>query len=82
MPDGPYTRYGFNITYGGDVFPCKPVVISSSLDLGNLGSASVIRLRGTVGLIHRHWEVFGGYDFYRIGSVDLQGPMAGLRLWF
>jgi hypothetical protein len=35
-----------------------------------------------MGLIHRHWELFGGYDFYRIGAVDLQGPMAGLRLWF
>ena len=82
MPDRSDTRGGFNFTYGGDVFPCKPVVISSSLDLGDLGSAAVFRVRGTVGLVHRHWELFGGYDFLRIGSVDLQGPMAGLRLWF
>ena len=82
MLDGSDTRGGFNFTYGGDVFPCKPVVISSSLDLGTLGSASVVRARSTVGLIHRHWELFGGYDFLRIGNVDLQGPLAGLRLWF
>ncbi len=82
MPDRSSTRGGFNFTYGGDVFPCKPVVVSSSLDLGNLGSAAVFRVRGTVGLVHRHCELFGGYDFLRIGSVDLQGPMAGRRLWF
>jgi hypothetical protein len=82
MPDRYDTRAGFNFTYGAEVFPCKPLVLSSSLDLGNLGSASVVRARATVGLIHRHWELFGGYDFYRIGTVDLQGPMAGLRLWF
>jgi hypothetical protein len=82
MPDRYGTRGGFNFTYGGDVFPCKPVVVSSSLDLGNLGSAGLVRARGTVGLVHRHWELFGGYDFLRIGSVNLQGPMAGLRLWF
>jgi hypothetical protein len=82
MPDRYDTRAGFNFTYGAEVFPCKPLVLSSSFDLGNLGSASVVRARATVGLIHRHWELFGGYDFYRIGAVDLQGPMAGLRLWF
>ncbi len=81
-PDGSETRGGFNFTYGADVFPCKPVVVSSSLDLGDLGSAGVVRVRGTIGLVHRHWELFGGYDYFRIGSVDLQGPMAGLRLWF
>jgi hypothetical protein len=82
MPDRSCTRGGFNFTYGGDVFPFKPVVVSSSLDLGTLGSASLVRVRGTVGLVHKHWELFGGYDFLRIGTVNLQGPMAGLRLWF
>jgi hypothetical protein len=82
MPDRYDPRGGFNFTYGAEAFPCKPLVLSSSLDLGNLGSASVVRARATVGLIHKHWELFGGYDFYRIGAVDLQGPMAGLRMWF
>ncbi len=82
MPDQGDTRGGFNFTYGADIFPCKPVVVSSSFDVGDLGSAGVFRFRATAGLVHRHWELFGGYDFLRIGDVDLQGPMAGLRLWF
>ncbi len=28
------------------------------------------------------YDARGGYEFYRIGAVDLQGPMAGPRLWF
>jgi hypothetical protein len=76
------TRGGFNFTYGADAFPCKPLVLSSSFDLGTVGSASLVHARGTVGLVHRRCEVFAGYDFLRIGSVNLQGPTAGLRLWF
>jgi hypothetical protein len=40
MPERYDTRGGFNFTYGAEAFPCKPLVLSSSLDLGNLGSLS------------------------------------------
>ena len=82
LPDRGDTRAGFNFTYGADIFPCKPVVASASFDVGDLGCAGVVRIRGTVGLMHHHWELFGGYDYLRIGGLDLEGPMAGLRLWF
>ena len=74
--------FGFNFHYGADFFPVNPVVVSSSVDLGNLGAAGVVHLRGTVGLTRKGWEIFGGYDWLRIGDVNLQGPMLGLRLWF
>jgi hypothetical protein len=76
------TRFGFNFLYGGDVFLSDPLVLSASLDVGNLSSDLVVHGRATVGLNYKRWEVFGGYDFLRIGSVNLQGPMLGLRLWF
>jgi hypothetical protein len=82
MTDRQDTHFGFNFTYGIDVFPVKPLVLSSSFDVGSLGSAAVFNVRATAGVVHRGWEVFGGYDFLRIGSVNLQGPVAGLRLWF
>ncbi len=75
-------HFGFNFTYGADFFPAKPVVVSGVLDLGNVGSAFVVHGRGTAGLIYRGWELFAGYDFYRVGSMNLQGPLLGLRLWF
>src|SRR5581483_2174843 len=33
-------------------------------------------------VVKEHFEIFGGYDFLRIGSVNLDGLMLGLRLWF
>jgi hypothetical protein len=39
-------------------------------------------LSSSVGAIWNGWELFAGYDFLRIGTVNLQGPMVGLRFWF
>jgi hypothetical protein len=75
-------RFGFNFSYGADYFPFKPLTFSPSFDVGNLSSDLVLHGRGTVGFIHGRWEVYGGYDFLRIGSVNIQGPVAGVRLWF
>jgi hypothetical protein len=74
--------FGFNFVYGFDWFPMRPIVVGASLEAGTLGAASVFHTRATVGAVYRRWELYGGYDFLRIGSVNLQGPMVGLRLWF
>jgi hypothetical protein len=73
---------GINFTYGGDWFPVRPLVVSGVFDVGTLGSAGVIHGRASVGAVWHHGELFTGYDFLRIGSVNLQGPMIGVRVWF
>jgi hypothetical protein len=75
-------RCGCNFTYGADFYPVKPLILSLSLDAGNLGSDGVLNVRGTAGLVFDRFEFFAGYDYLLIGSVDLQGALAGLRLWF
>jgi hypothetical protein len=82
LDGGQRTRWGFNFLYGADVFPLDPLVISAQVDLGSLGDSFVVRVRGSVGVVYRSLEVFTGYDFQRIGDVNVQGPMAGIRLWF
>jgi hypothetical protein len=82
MDDHGWTRYGFNSTYGADIFPVKPLVLSLSIEAGTLGHAGVFRARGTVGVLYQRFELFGGYDYLSIGGIDLQGPLVGLRLWF
>jgi hypothetical protein len=82
MDDHGWNRYGFNSTYGADIFPVKPMVLSLSMDAGTLGHAGVFRARGTVGVLYQGFELFTGYDYLNIGGVDLQGPLVGLRLWF
>ena len=76
------SRWGFNFTYGADLFPVRPLVLSAVADLGTLGSTSLVHLRGTAGVMVHGWEFFAGYDYMRIGTVDLQGPTLGLRFWF
>jgi hypothetical protein len=82
LTDSTMTKYGYNLTYGADFFPAKPWIVSGCLDAGTLGSAGVVHARGSVGLIYRGCEIFTGYDFLRIGSERIQGPLAGLRFWF
>jgi hypothetical protein len=82
MADRCGTSWGVNFLYGLDYFPARPVVVSAQFDAGNLGSAGVVHGRATLGVVKQHFELFGGYDFQRIGSVNIQGPMLGLRLWF
>ncbi len=76
------TRGGFNFLYSADVFPVRPLVVSASMELGTMKEAFAMRLRASAGVQIRAVEAFVGWDWLRIGSADLWGPMAGLRLWF
>ncbi len=76
------TNFGFNFTYGGDWYFVKPWVLSAEMDLGWLGEATVVHLRGTVGANWRFAEAYIGYDFYDIGRAQVGGMVAGVRLWF
>ena len=82
LVDRDRTRGGFNFLYGFDYFPVEPAHIFASFEAGALGNAGLIRLHGGVGVNWRHGELFVGYDYLRIGGAVLQGPFAGLRLWF
>jgi hypothetical protein len=75
-------RGGVNFLYGFDAFPAKPLHLFGDFEGGFVGSAGLVRLRGGVGVNWAHAELFAGYDFVRLGGVNLQGPMVGLRLWF
>lgn len=82
LADSYRAREGVNLLYGFDLFPIQPLVISGLVDGGTVGSLGVIHTRASLGLVRKNWELMGGYDFLRIGWVDLQGPFVGLRLWF
>lgn len=80
--DKSQSNWGPNFHLGSDVFFPKNVIASGTCDFGWVGDASVLHLHGQLGYIWRHWELFGGYDYQRIGTVSIQGPLLGLRLWF
>jgi hypothetical protein len=80
--DSRESHAGFNFTYSADIYPVKPWVFSALIDAGTLGSAGVFHCRVTAGYQWRRCEIYAGYDYLLIGSTDLQGPVAGLRVSF
>lgn len=75
--------YGFNFTYGADFFPVDPVIISTSLDLGTIGNASLIHFRGTLGLMALdRVHVYSGYDFLNIEGNAIHTLLSGIEIWF
>ena len=76
------TDFGVNFSIKADYMPSRPWVFSGELDLGTLGDAEMLHASGTVGLMINRCEIYGGYDYRRIGDAELSGPMLGLRVWF
>jgi hypothetical protein len=82
LTDGGDFDAGFNFTYGADWFPTDPLVVSSSIDLGNLGGATLFRSRTTIGVMIDRFEVYSGFDYLNVEGVDIPTGIAGLRLWY
>ncbi|HKB03215.1 MAG TPA: hypothetical protein VKD90_13395 [Gemmataceae bacterium] len=76
------SRAGLNFYTGFEFFPKQPVHLFGSLEAGTLGSAGVYRARAGAGWHWSRGELYGGYDYFYIGGVRLQGPFVGVRLWF
>jgi hypothetical protein len=74
--------FGFNFTYGVDYFPRRPWVISTTFDLGTLGDAGLFHNQTTVGIALKQFEIFTGFDYYRIGGGELSGWTNGVRWRF
>lgn len=82
LEDCRQTDWGFNFVYGMDYFPMAPLSFGMQVETGTLGSAWVFRAQGRLGMVWKYSEIYLGYDYLRIGQVDLHGPMVGVRLWF
>lgn len=76
------TDFGVNFTLKADFAPADPLILSGELDLGTLGDAQHLHAAGTVGVMLNRCELYGGYDYRRIGDVEIEGPVIGLRIWF
>lgn len=81
MLDGPDTTWGVNFTYGVDIYPVRPLVISASVDLGNVGSALYRGARATVGVMVGRVEFYGGWDGVWVDEIALGGGLLGVRTY-
>ena len=72
--------YGFNFTYGADVFIGEPWILSGSLDYGL--DEDFFHGRLAIGANWNLAEVFVGYDYLNVGPVEHGTVMIGLRTWW
>jgi hypothetical protein len=82
LNDPSQTDLGFNFAYGVDLFPVKPLILSTVLDAGTLGHAGLFRLRSTAGVAYKRLEFYTGYEYTDIGRTHWNGLIGGVRLWF
>jgi hypothetical protein len=76
------TNFGFNFTYGADLFPRRPWVLSATIDWGTLDEAELFRFRATGGVIVHGVEVYTGYEYLDIDRMQTSGIIGGIRIWF
>ncbi len=82
LSDTDNTNIGFNFTYGGDWFPRRPWVVSSIIDLGRIGHATLFHGRATIGVNYRHWEIYSGFDYYGLGGAHSSSIVTGVGFWY
>lgn len=75
--------FGWNFTYGVDLFPVEPVVVSTTIDLGKVGDASLIHLRSTLGvMITPRVHLYSGYDLRDYEGTTVHSLLTGMEIWF
>lgn len=74
--------YGFNFTYGADLFPGDPWVLSGTIDWGRIGEATLFHGRTTIGVTQNGFGVFTGYDYFNVGGAGLHAWITGVELRF
>ncbi len=82
LNDPSQTDLGFNFTYGVDLFPTQPFILSTVIDAGTLGHAGLFRFRSTAGVAYKRLEFYTGYEYTDIGRTHWNGLIGGVRLWF
>jgi hypothetical protein len=79
---------GWYVKTGLELFPIQPVIITADVWVGSIredeyDTASFLGGgRATAGVIWNRYEIYGGWQALWIGSVTLDGPTAGIRVWF
>jgi len=82
LTDGENTDVGFNTTYGFDIRLKKPWYISTSIDWGQLDSDEMLHWHISGGMEFGWLELFIGYDFFEVGSLERKTVLAGAGIWF
>jgi hypothetical protein len=85
--DGIGTESGLCAVVSADVFPLEPLVLNGVFTYGTVGGSGepktdIMTVRASLGVMWDRCEAYAGWQGTWIESVQLDGPLAGVRVWF
>lgn len=81
LEDG-QAEYGYNFTYGLDVYLLWRAMFTSEIDYGEIGGDELFRYRLGLGLTFNAIDIFTGYESQEIDDEELDGWMSGVAIWY
>lgn len=75
-------EFGYNVTYGADVFLTRPWLLSGEIDYGTINDEKLFHWKASIGVQLLLFEVYLGYDSYEWNQIRFDGPVVGAGLWF
>lgn len=82
MLDNGEAQFGYNFTYGLDVYLLWRAMFTSEIDYGKIGGDELFRYRLGLGLTFNAIDIFTGYESQEIDNEELDGWMSGIALWY
>ncbi|QDT35667.1 hypothetical protein [Stratiformator vulcanicus] len=76
------TDFGYNITHGVDVYLLGPFLFNAEIDWGEISGEGLLHYRVAFGAQFVGLEWFAGYDSYKLGSLRIDGLLAGASIWY
>jgi hypothetical protein len=70
--------FGYNLTYGADVFVKRPWLLSGEMDWGAIDGDKLLHWRVTAGAVVGSFEIYAGYDKVDLDRFTSDGPIAGV----
>lgn len=73
---------GYNVTHGLDVYLLWRAMAVGEIDWGRLDDDDLFRYRLALGLTYDSFELYSGYESYKLGSERLDGWVNGIAWWY
>ena len=75
-------QYGYNFTYGVDIYTLWRFMFTGEIDWGEIGGDELLRYRFGLGVTVESFDIFAGYESQEIDNEELGGFMTGVAVWY
>jgi len=73
---------GYNVTHGLDVYLLWRAMATGEIDWGKLDDDDLFRYRLALGITVKSFEIYSGYESYKLGGEKMDGWVNGVAWWY